>query len=372
MSQLVNIPGLNAPINVGIYATYDENAKSRATASFLDDSDPYDAVLKLPPGDLTTSLTVTALLSFPPSDGDGGFVAANIYSQAVSAVFAKIVQTDGVPVFSVTEKMMQGEPNSPRAQARSPFRFIDGKAWLTATQNPKFPAIKISLVLGSSDVVVDTWESSKTDVDPTWKFELGAGDGKKASAAGVIDKIIEWLPKPSVSYERGGSSSTKTQGGTRTRGQLYQTKEWTLLLELGERRKVRVPTVYKEGRIIFIYFDTNAKEIGKYLNPRDKTDQLKQLMRAMDDILEKYGTEHITNIKITGHASRLGDTNANLNLSEARAKHVADYIKRIYKLKIPEDKITFRGEPVTEGNDKDNSWKDRNVMISVDAERIVP
>ena len=95
--------------------------------------------------------------------------------------------------------MMQGEPNSPRAQARSPFRFIDGKAWLTATQNPKFPAIKISLVLGSSDVVVDTWESSKTDVDPTWKFELGAGDGKKAAAAGVIDKIIEWLPKPSVS-----------------------------------------------------------------------------------------------------------------------------------------------------------------------------
>ena len=64
MSQLVNIPGLNAPINVGIYATYDENAKSRAAASFLDDSDPYDAVLKLPPGDLTTSLTVTALLSF--------------------------------------------------------------------------------------------------------------------------------------------------------------------------------------------------------------------------------------------------------------------------------------------------------------------
>jgi outer membrane protein OmpA-like peptidoglycan-associated protein len=370
MSQLINIPGLKAPIGVGIFATYGSSTKSRAAADFMDDADPYDALLKLPPGDLIADLKVVAILGFPPSNGEGGFVPGNVYFQTVSAVFPKITQRDGVPTFSVTEKMLQGEPSNSNAQARSPFRFIDGKAWLTATQNPMFPAIKISMVLGSADVVVDTWESSKTNVDPTWKFELGAGE--KKAAAGVIDKIIDWIPKPSLGYERGGSTSTTTKGGSRTRGQLYQTKEWTLLLELGERRKVRTPTVYKEGRILFIYFDTNAKEIGKYLHPQKKADQVKGLMRDIEELIDKYGAEHITGIHIRGYASRLGDTNPNLELSKARARHVAEKIKDIYHLKIDDEKVTHRGEPITEGNDKDNSWKDRAVIVTVDAERIVP
>jgi hypothetical protein len=40
MPQLINIPGLQAPIGVALYATYGPNTKLQSVMHFLDDADP--------------------------------------------------------------------------------------------------------------------------------------------------------------------------------------------------------------------------------------------------------------------------------------------------------------------------------------------
>jgi outer membrane protein OmpA-like peptidoglycan-associated protein len=94
-------------------------------------------------------------------------------------------------------------------------------------------------------------------------------------------------------------------------------------------------------------------------------------MRVMDEQIAKYGQENIVGIEVVGHASRLGDTEPNITLSEGRAKYIADLLKRLYKVKIPDDNIKFRGEPIEEGNNRDNSWKDRVVWVTINAVKTV-
>lgn len=375
MGQLINIPALNGPIQVDLGVTLFGVGNKRLFVDFPDDADPYDASMKLPQGDQNANLVVQAMLGFPPQDGEGHTVWYNMYHQNVRALFPMIVK-DGVVQILATEKALQGEPNRPGAQQNSPFRFIEGKAWLTATQNPRFYAVKVTMMLGTLDGKELSW--STTEEKASWSFgiEVGGGDKAEAKQAGIVDKagmVIDIIKKlvPTLSAGRSGGKTTETKGGSRTVGQLTQTREWTLLLEVPEPKKPPQPVVYREGPMHPVYFDTNKKEIGKYLEPKSKTDQLKDLIRWADAQIEKYGVENITKVTVSGHASRLGDTEANVNLSEARAKHVADFLKRFYKMKIPDDHITFRGEPVDEGSDRDNSWKDRVVWVTIHAVRIV-
>jgi outer membrane protein OmpA-like peptidoglycan-associated protein len=364
MGQLINIPGLKGPINVELGVTFGDVGKMRVE-NFPDDQTPYDSSLTLPPGNQNTQLKVEGMLYFPALDGKGGKDSKNMYQQPVYAVFPLIIQNDEIRSI-VTEKLLQGEPFDRAAQERSPFRFIEGKAWLSATNNPRYVALKIAMVLGSSDVLVESWETSSEEA--TWTIGVG-GDEKKASstAGGIIDKVVKWIPKPTI--ERHGGKTTDTKGGTRTIGQLSQTREWTMLLELPEPKPKPKPIIYREGFTFPVYFDTNKKEVGNYLEPTKKTDQIKDLMRVMDEQIAKYGVENITEIEVKGHASRLGDTEPNITLSEGRARYIADLLNRLYKVKIPDANITFRGEPIEPGNDKDNSWKDRVVWVSINAVR---
>jgi outer membrane protein OmpA-like peptidoglycan-associated protein len=364
MGQLINIPALKGPIQVAVSVTFGDIGKMRVE-DFTDDQTPYDSSLTLPPGNQNTKLKVEAMLTFPPIDRKGGTDSKNMYQQYVYALFPVIIQDDEIR-FVVTEKLLQGEPFDPAAQQRSPFRFIEGKAWLSATNNPRYVALKIAMVLGSSDVWVESWESSSEEA--TWDVSVGGGEKKASSTAGgIIDKVVKWIPKPTI--ERHGGKTTDTTGGTRTIGQLSQTREWTMLLKLPEPKRKPKPVIYREGFLQPVYFDTDKKEVGNYLEPKKKTDQIKDLMRVMDEQIAKYGAENITGIEVKGYASRLGDTVPNLNLSEGRAKFIADLLKRVYKIKIPEENIIPRGEPLQPGNDKDNSWKDRVVWVSINAVR---
>jgi outer membrane protein OmpA-like peptidoglycan-associated protein len=355
--------------------------EKKSVGDFPDDDTPYDSALTLPPtfwdylrgSGNQDALKIEATLGFPPIDENGGAAPQNLYLQNVYAAFPFIFQNDEVR-FLVTERLLQGESLNRTAQQRSPFRFIEGKAWLSATNDPGYVAVKISMVLGSADVWVESWE--KSEEAATWTIGVGFGGGEnKASAAGIgetIDKIIKWLPKPTI--ERQSGKTTDTKGRSRTVGQLSQTREWLMLLKLPEQKKPKPrpkPMVFKEGFVFPVYFDTNKKEVGNYLEPKKKTDQIKDLMRVMDEQLAKYGAENITGIEVVGHASRLGDTEPNLTLSEGRARYIADLLKRIYKVKIPEENIRFRGEPVEEGSNKDNSWQDRVVWVTINAARTV-
>jgi outer membrane protein OmpA-like peptidoglycan-associated protein len=374
MGQLINIPGLKGPIQVELSVTFGDLNKMRVE-DFPDDLTPYDSSLTLPlrlwdylrglpAGKDNIQLKVEGMLSFPALDGKGGQDSKNMYQQHVYAAFPLIIQNEEIG-FLATEKLLQGEPFDRAAQQRSPFRFIEGKAWLSAANKPRYVAVKIAMVLGSSDVLVESWEKSSEEA--TWT--IGVGGDKKASstAGGIIDKIVKWIPKPTI--ERQGGKTTDTKGGSRTIGQLSQTREWTMVLQLPEPKPKPKPIVYREGFLHPVYFDTNKKEVGNYLEPTKKTDQLKDLMRVMDEQIAKYGAENITGIEVKGHASRLGDTEPNITLSEGRAKYIADLLKRLYKVKIPDENITFRGEPIESGNDKDNSWKDRVVWVSINAVR---
>jgi len=377
MPQLINIPALKGPIGVDLSVSVGDGFKGRFE-NFPDDDSPYDSALTvplqfwdylrgLPAGNSDTRVKVEAMLSFPPLDGKGEKEAKNMYQQHIYAVFPFTLKGDEIQ-FLATEKLVQGEPLDRVAQQRSPFRFIEGKAWISATNDPKFVAVKIALVLGSSDVLVESWEKSSEDAQ--WTIGIGGGDkNASANAAGLIDKIIKWIPKPTI--ERQGGKTTDTTGGSRTVGDLSQKREWMMLLKLPERKPKPQPVIYREGFMFPVYFDTNKKEVGMYREPKKNTDQLKDLMRAMDEQLAKYGADNITGIEVVGHASRLGDTEPNITLSEGRAKYVADLLKRVYKVKIPDENIKFRGEPIEEGNDKDNSWKDRVVWVSINAVRKV-
>ncbi|MGO4513829.1 OmpA family protein [Bradyrhizobium sp. 2TAF36] len=370
--QFINIPGLKGPIGVALSVLVGVGRKERFE-DFPDDETPMDSSLTvptqfwdylrgLPAGHADTLLSVQAMLYFPSLDGKGARDGKNMYQQHVRADFPFIFQNDEVR-FLVTEKLLQGEPFNRAAQQRSPFRFIEGKAWLSATNDPRYVAVKTSMVLGSADVLVESWETTKEDA--TWKVGVS-----KESAAGIIDKIIKWIPKPTVERESG--KTTDTRGGTRTVGDLAQKREWTMLLNLPEQKPKPESVIYNESYKHPVYFDTNKREVGNYHEPKNKMDQIKDLMRVMDAQILKYGAENITGIEVVGHASRLGDTEPNITLSEGRAKYVADLLKRLYKVKIPDENIKFRGEPVDEGNDKDNSWKDRVVWVTIKAVRKTP
>lgn len=363
VTQYINIPDLPGAILVDYAVSYTVNGKQRNAEK--SDKDPYDASLKLPQGDHNAEIKVWVMLTFPALNREGEVAWENWYIQNVSALLRLEIQK-GQVISIASEKRLQGETFNPGAMQKSPFRFIEGRAWLNATQSPRYYALKFMMVVGSSEIKVDTWETNNQD--PSWKggVEFG-GDSKKASVTGVIDTITKFFPK--VGFERIGAAESRSQGGSRTPGQLAQTREWTVILEVPEPKQVPKPVIYSESFTHPVYFDTNRKEIGKYLHPQNKTDQLQDLIRVVDTQIAKYGKENIRGVEVRGHASRLGDTLPNINLSEARAKHVADFLKRFYKFKISDEDITFRGEPVDEGNNKDNSWKDRVVWVSINAVR---
>jgi outer membrane protein OmpA-like peptidoglycan-associated protein len=358
----IHIPGLKGSVAVHVTALY----LGKDGASKVEFGNAFDATMNLPEAEQTAELMVRATMQFPLQVGRNG-VSSPLYTQSVIAIFPGIVQKDGVPLFSVTEKALQGEPTDPIAQRMSQFRFLGGMAWLTATQNKKYLAVKVKLVVGSSDVEVESF--GRTD-EPVSVTEGVAGKGGGGvSLPPPFDKIVEFNAEVEFKSEVTHARSVNNTGISRTIGDFSQTREWTLLLELPElKQKPKTPMI-KEKYLHVVYFGTNKKEINGYPHPRTKSDQIKALQMFVDDKISRYGSDHILGIEVKGFASRLGDTEANIGVSEGRARYVANLLQRLYKLKIDEKNITFRGEPVTEGNDRDNSWEDRAAWVTINTER---
>src|SRR5258706_292602 len=68
---------------------------------------------------------------------------------------------------------------TPGGPDESIFRYLEGKAWLSAdAKNPRIGVIKIKLVLGSQDVYVTSWGENTQGAQ--WKFGgEGGKDGSK-------------------------------------------------------------------------------------------------------------------------------------------------------------------------------------------------
>jgi outer membrane protein OmpA-like peptidoglycan-associated protein len=361
MGQSIHIPGLKGQVQASVLAVLGD-----LKTEF---PDGYDATFKLPNRKLTTKLFIGAGLVFP-SDYDPEEEEWHIsYSQWVSGTFNNIVLADGVLTFSDTQITLQGEPAFGHPSSTSNrFRYIDGTAWVSASNNPRIPVIKIKLTVGSQDV--DVIAKAVTTTDPSWKesFELGGGVKPGGLVGWVVSKFVDIDVKVGVKFERSGE--VKTHGTTRTTtvGQLFQQRVWTLSLQMPDLPAppgpFGLPEPYK------VYFDTGKSNADNYRSPLNgMMDQIKGLRDYMDAIDKAYGLENIQSATVAGYASGLGDlgpngSRPNINLSLDRARYVAELLSTLYHVEIPRNKVTPKGSPIN-STGKDNKAQDRRAELSV-------
>jgi outer membrane protein OmpA-like peptidoglycan-associated protein len=289
------------------------------------------------------------------------------YNQFVTGTFNNIVQADGQLAFSDTQVSLQGEPVfiGPNSQLNK-LRYIDGTAWVSASNNPRIPEIKIKLSVGSQDVEVVS--QTKTVTDPSWKesFEGGGGIKPGGVVGWVVSKFVNIDVKLGVKFERSGEVKSGARTRTMTAGQLSQQRVWTLSLLLPEPKApppppgpFGLPEPYK------VYFETGKSNADHYRSPLTRgMDQIKGLQEYMNAIDKSYGLDNIDSATVLGYASGLGDTRGNIDLSLNRARYVADLLSKLYYVQIPPSKIISRGEPIM-ANDKDNNPEERRAELSV-------
>lgn len=373
MTQAILIPGLGGTIQVGMSAWFDPGPGETEFQNGFDDT------VKLPDRTLTTTLKIQAAMIFPTHTWPPTGHTSKGYSYYVHGRFSNIEQRDEKLVFANTEVAMQalGAPSPPGAE-QSLFRFIDGKAWLSASNNPRVCVVKIKLVLGSQDVYVMSWEESHQDAQ--WSVEVGKEGGKDANEAGVggwvkdrivgpAGKVIDVIRSLTGKIGRSGAVDTSTRGTQFTPGQLSAQPEWTWSLVLPEPKPKPQPALSLAWHKVY-FLTGKADLLGANNDPGkfpDKQDQIKALQIFMDGVQAKFGGsfKYLESIELLGHASGLGDTGKNLGLSLARANYVKKLIWDIYKVQIPMEKIFAKGEPLTAGNDKDNTPEDRRVDVNV-------
>jgi outer membrane protein OmpA-like peptidoglycan-associated protein len=295
----------------------------------------------------TTKLTVTVTLFFPPYwDSEEGIGIA-AYTQIVRGTFNNIVQANGALTFPNDQIDLQGEPNG---GDDNKLRFIDGTAWV-ATKDPKSlsQVIKIKLTVGSQDVVVVSKSRSDTDKTTGSETEINVGVGSHK----------ETTSQPVHSRENGQS---------RTAGQIWQQRTWTLTLQLPEPKAppppaAPTPLTYK------VYFDTGRGNADNYRSPLNgNIDQLKGLQGFMKDI-EAYGPENVESVSVSGFASELGTTKDNLDLSKNRGNYILNSLRKYYSSLIPPNKMPAEplsnGSPPSGKSAKDNTPADRRAELQI-------
>lgn len=86
-------------------------------------------------------------------------------------------------------------------------------------------------------------------------------------------------------------------------------------------------------------------------------------LQKMADVLNKYGK---TNITVTGHTDNVGSADANLRLSERRARAVADYLM---SLGVAHDRMRIMGfgfeRPVASNDTAEGRAQNRRVEIHI-------
>jgi outer membrane protein OmpA-like peptidoglycan-associated protein len=372
--QMIYIPGLDGTIQVYMSAWFDPGPGE------IDFSGGFDATHKLADQKRTTNLKIQVQMIFPTHTWRATGHKSQAYSEFVHGKFSNIEQTDGKLIFSNTEVMIQAlGPPSPPGAHQSLFRYLEGKAWLSASNNPGIAVVKIRLVLGSPDVYVKSWE--ETHEDAQWKVEVGK-DGAKEAGVGswVKDRIlgpgkvvIDTIRKFSGKVERSGAVDKRTTGMQFTPGQLSVQPEWILSLVLPELKPPPQPVTHFMRHKV--YFLTGKSDLNGVNNdPRkfpDQQDQIKSLQRFLDSYQARFADrdfKYLESIELIGHASGLGDTGGNLTLSESRANYVKQLIWMTNRINIPEEKIKARGKPYAAG-DKDNNPEDRRVDVQLFARK---
>jgi outer membrane protein OmpA-like peptidoglycan-associated protein len=364
MSETIFIPGLRDSVKVKVEAIFGAGPDVMKT-SF---DNGLNETFKLAEKKRQSRLVIVAQMMFPHcrDDQGGGWFAG--YPQVVTGVFDNIIESDGNLQFSDTQISLQGEPiYVPPNSLSNPFRYIDGTAWVSGSANPRIPVIKIKLTIGSQDVIVTSRTVSTTDAtSKTTKGGKTSFDPKD-----ILPKDIqEWIPLKvvdiDVKVERADPINARSSTSTRTLGQLWQQRVWTLSLQLPEiKPPAPPPGPFGLPEPFTFYFETGKSNADRYRSPLSgMSDQIKGLQEYLEAIDKTYKLENIDSIAVIGYASGLGDTINNIHLSTDRANYVANLLSTLNIYKVPPNKITPKGERIN-ASDKDDNPRDRRAELRV-------
>jgi hypothetical protein len=353
MSQFITIPALYGPaIQVDMIPTFEPDIQ----APYTDSNNGYHRTYKMPGGKATTNLKITALIRFPNYTWKETGQTSIAYFQRVSTTFTDLELADGNLTFIDQVLPLQSELLQiihPAYFEKTLFRFIDGRARLSASNNPRILVVTIKLILGSPDVYV--LSTAKSVTPPVSKTSYEAG-GEAKIPFGMAVKL-------GVKGETTSEVTTRTNGLSRTVEHLSQEREWTIFLQLPEPKPHGV--VPRAPMWHYVYFLTGRKNLK---GPNEGNDpskfpdhQFKLLQAFMQAIEQNIGFKDILNIELVGHASGLGDSNGNFKLSQQRAEEVKTILSGMTKVPID---TSARGAP-PEKNNKDNNPQDRRVDVTV-------
>jgi outer membrane protein OmpA-like peptidoglycan-associated protein len=275
-----------------------------------------------------------------------------------------IAGVDGSLKFSNLETDLQA--NDTALPPTHKFHYLGGKAVLAPSNNPSVYVIKIVLTVGSADVIVTMNTTSTTETtsttDSTSKTTTTTKGGGKVYDIGLdVEVKVEWADPVTTR----GSATTRSSGTTKTIGELSKTATWQLSLKLPEP-KLPAPPFEPEQPFTF-YFATGSSDVEGYASPLSnppKQDQIKLLQVYMEQFSFRWGIENIASVDVVGYASELGKTTDNIKLSRARADYVKDLLSMLNIYKVPPDKITPKGSPISAPR-KDDNPKDRKAELHI-------
>jgi hypothetical protein len=253
------IPGLNGHVIVSVSAVFDPDSERIGTNFPPSGADPEGrhAELKLTGRNRKTKLLITVWMQFPNYYDKENDYWVQAYSQEVTGNF-DITQEDGFLTFSDRQIDLQGEPSQswPFGFRENKFRFIDGTAWLASPElKTRTPVIKIKLTIGSQDVIVVY--KGRTDTDSVKKSgtDISSKRGGK-----VLDGLINLEVTVTTKFETTDPVTSRTSAQTRTVGQVWQQRSWTLLLQVPQPKPKPEPPLRLTGHKV--YFLTGKKDLG--------------------------------------------------------------------------------------------------------------
>ncbi len=396
MSQPVYIAGLEGTVLVDVIANF-EPSIGLSPATF-DRTAFYDE-LDLPNIKTTTALHIIVQIQFPYAksskfrDENDDPVESGPYVVTAHGLFMHIELEDGTIAFTNDEAPIQVQFSTRNMfYGSSLFSFISGRAYLAVSaQNPRAAFIKVKLVLGSQDVYVKNWSTTKQE--PTWKQTVTVkkepNQGKDDDDDGELDKVIRMINPAKriidfldremsgeVAFERSGQVDSNSKGGQVTPGQLFEQPEWTLVLIMPKPKPkpkpVTMPATYGWTSEMVFFLTGQSDWYGAHNDPTKMANKENQVNR-LKKLLASIPKDRVKKIDLIGHASGLGDSQGNTDLSLRRANFVKGEITKYFGVDYSarkDDKgedvmiIEAHGAPV-DAKSTDNDPQDRNVEIQI-------
>ncbi len=197
-------------------------------------------------------------------------------------------------------------------------------------------------------------DNSKVDDDVQVKVESARSEAKPKSG----DPYVMFIPV--ASYTGNGTK------GKMNLKPIYAYLNVTDKIVPPPPKLVPTATPVVLGHVV--YFKTGESNADHFPNPNPivtMKDQIKDLQNFMNRVDSVSGLKNIVGIDVHGYASGLGDTRANINLSQKRADYVAQLLRQLYHIQLKEAQITPHGEPPIAGNDNEDKWENRRAELVI-------